>query len=221
MIKYDINLEFIIIANDITIEEEKILNRYRIENLILYKVPRETLYESWNRGISKARYNILTFWNVDDIRFPKAFEKGCSYINQGIQIVYFPFVLMGIRKVTFFQKRFTLRLFSLKFVKAVQFDKEVFMKGCMGGPFFMFHRSVIESIGFFDGTFIVAGDFDWFARAAYNNIVFKKIDKPGGIFFTHSGNLTVTNSKIQARENKRILGKYGFFSYNSSNKYLL
>ena len=78
----------------------------------------------------------------------------------------------------------------------------------MCGPFFMFQRSVFDKIGPFDETFNVAGDFDWFARAAFMNITFKEIRTTGGVFFTHSGNLTVTNTKVQADENNTILNRY-------------
>jgi len=206
--KLNLYLEFILIANDISIIEENILREHQINNLKTIRVPRETLYASWNRGIREASSEIITFWNVDDLRFPKALLKGIHELRKGVQFVYFSFILLGTIKMSVFNKRLNFPLPYIKKVMAVPYDRKIFMKGCLCGPFFMFHRSVFDKIGPFDEAFIVAGDFDWFARAAYMNVIFKEIRTIGGVFFTHSGNITVTNSSIQANENNVILKRY-------------
>jgi glycosyltransferase involved in cell wall biosynthesis len=208
----NIDLEFILIANDINSEEEKIIVRWHIPNLKILKVNRETLYASWNRGILEASSDILVFWNVDDIRFPGALYKGIDEIGKGAQLVYFSFIMMGLSRILLFRRRISVPFYNLKRTKALPYNREDFMKGCMCGPFFMFHRTVFETIGPFDETFVVAGDFDWFARAAFMNIKFKELSVIGGVFFTHSGNLTVKYSKIQADENKTVLNRYYYLN---------
>lgn len=206
--KLNLNMEFIIIANDISSIEENILKNHQIANLKTIRVPRETLYASWNRGIREASSEIITIWNVDDIRFPKALLRGVYEIQNGGELVYFSFIIFGVIRYLFFKKKIRLPLLYIKKVTAVPYNRELFIKGCMCGPVFMFHRCVIEKIGFFDESFIVAGDFDWFARAAFMNIAFKGLRTTGGIFFVHSNNLSVANSKVQANENNTILNRY-------------
>jgi hypothetical protein len=207
-IKLKLAIEFILIANDISIIEENILWEHQIDNLKTIRVPRETLYASWNRGIREASSEIITFWNVDDIRFPKALLKGIHELRKGVQFVYFSFIIIGTIRLSVFNKKMNFPVPYIKNVMATPYDRKIFMKGCLCGPFFMFHRSVFDKIGPFDETLIVAGDFDWFARAAYMNVTFQGIRTIGGIFFTHSGNLTVTNTKVQADENNTILNRY-------------
>lgn len=208
VLKSDIDLEFILIANDLSIEEEKIIEKWHISNLKILKVKRETLYASWNRGILEASSEILVFWNVDDIRFPGALYRGIEEIRKGAQLVYFSFIMMGLSKISLFKRKVSAPFYNLKRIKALPYNREAFMKGCMCGTFFMFHRTVFETIGPFDESFVVAGDFDWFARAAFMNIRFKELSVIGGVFFTHSGNLTVKYSKIQADENNTVLNRY-------------
>lgn len=207
-IKLKLSFEFILIANDISIIEENILKEHQINNLKTIRVPRETLYASWNRGIREALSEIITFWNVDDLRFPKAILDGINEIQRGAELVYFSFIVLGMIKVSFFNKRIRLPYLFIKKINVVPYKRDLFIKGCMCGPFFMFQRSVFDKIGPFDETFNVAGDFDWFARAAFMNITFKEIRTTGGVFFTHSGNLTVTNTKVQADENNTILNRF-------------
>lgn len=206
--KYKIGIEFIIVANDISIEEENELAKCRLTNLKILRVPRETLYASWNRGIREASSDIISFWNVDDIRFPKALFNGVNEIQKGVGLVYFSYFIFGINKVTFFNKKIRLPFFIFRKVNAVPYNRELFMKGCLCGPFFMFHRTVIDKIGSFDETFIVAGDYDFFAKAAFNNILFKNNKSIEGIFIIHSNNICGLNSRIQSKENAEVLNRY-------------
>jgi glycosyltransferase involved in cell wall biosynthesis len=206
--KYQIEIEFIIIANEISVEEENELAKCRLTNLKILKVPRETLYSSWNRGIREASSGIIAFWNVDDLRFTKAFHSGVSQIRKGAELVYFSFIIFGINRVSFFKKRIRFPFLILRRVNAAPYNKELFMKGCMGGPFFMFHKRVVDKIGPFDESFTIAGDFDWFARASFSNIKFTGDKQIGGIFFVHSNNISGINHQIHVSENEEVSKRY-------------
>jgi GT2 family glycosyltransferase len=204
----DLQIEFILIANSISKAEESILKKNNIPNIRVVRVQRETLYASWNRGIREATSGTIGFWNVDDIRFSTAIIKGFKEIKKGSQIVYFPFLILGISKILLFNKKISIPLLLFKIVKAIPYKRELFVTGCMCGPFFIFKKSILEYIGPFDESFIVAGDFEWFARAAFKNVKFATIKSCGGIFFTHYSNLTVKNPQIQTLENEIVLKRY-------------
>jgi GT2 family glycosyltransferase len=205
---YGITTEFILIVNDVNEKEKDHLSQIELQNLKLIYVPRETLYSSWNRGVREASSNVIAFWNVDDIRFTRAIFNGYNEILTGNQIVYFSFYILGFTKVYILKKRIRILFFIFKKSKMAPYDREKFMKGCMCGPFFMFHREVFDIIGPFDESFIVAGDFDWFARAAKMDISFKYLKNIGGIFFTHFRNLTILFSKTQTEENNLVIERY-------------
>jgi hypothetical protein len=206
--KMDINCEFILIANDINIKEEAIITKCKLSNMRVVRVPRETLYASWNRGIREASSDIIVFWNVDDIKFPKAVLSGVNDIRKGAELVYFPFFMFGIGKVTFLKKRIRFPFLILRKINVLPYNRELFMKGCMCGPFFMFNRKVVDKIGPFDESFTIAGDFEWFARASFNNVIFKKSNRNGGIFFVHFNNISGNNYQIHVNENQEVSNRY-------------
>jgi hypothetical protein len=206
--RFNMDSEVILVANDITHEEEELLIKNKITNLKIIRVPRETLYSSWNRGIREAKSEIIAFWNVDDIRFVKALVNGIRLIKNGRQLVYFSFISIGIMKYTLFNKKMTIQFPIFRKTKMVPYNRELFMKGCMCGPFFIFQRSLIDIIGSFDETFTIAGDFEWFARASYHNINFEGINNIGGIFYIHSANISGSNTNVHIKENSEVMDRY-------------
>jgi GT2 family glycosyltransferase len=208
ILKYNIETEYIIIANNTSNEEEIILARCRLPNLKIIRIPRETLYASWNRGIREASSEIIAFWNVDDIRLPGALYLGVDEIRKGAELVYFSFIIFGITRISLFNKRIKFPFLVFKRVKSIPYSRDLFIRGCLCGPFFIFNRNIIGKIGFFDESFTIAGDYEWFARASCNNIKFKNIDQTGGIFIVHSNNISGINHQIHVNENESVINKY-------------
>jgi GT2 family glycosyltransferase len=201
--KSKINHEFIIISNSPNEYEKKKLieieNNKNIQSRIII-CERESLYATWNRGASQAKYPNITFWNVDDIRFPNAIIGGLQKLKQNIDIVYFPFIYKRYIKI------FKLKILAkIKIFKTIDFDKNLFTKGMHVGPFFMAKKEVFNKIGYFDESFKIAGDFDWMVRVAKADMVFKKSDILGGIFTNDGNTLSGSKNQLQQEENKRIL----------------
>jgi hypothetical protein len=192
------------IANDPTPEELLILNELAKETWFnLHTVPRESFYASWHRGVQVANAPVCTSWNVDDNRNPEAILDGLRLIRDEAGIVYFPFTY----------KRY-VQIFGFDIlVKQVVFDPPIFdqarfTKEMHGGPFFMFTKDVYETVGLFDESFKVSGDFDWCVRAA--KVVpeaFAKSSVNAGIFEKRPGTLSGGHNPLQDAENKRIIGE--------------
>ena len=195
--------EFLIISNSPNEEEKAKLDAIKNNENIISKIitcERESLYATWNRGIRESAYPNITFWNVDDLRFPNAIIGGLNKLRAGADIVYFPFIYK--RYVRFLD--FSI-LVKIKVTKTVEFDKKLFMTGMYVGPFFMVSKKAVSEIGNFDETFKIAGDFDWMVRAAKANLRFEKSDILGGIFTNDGTSLSGSKNTLQQEENKTIL----------------
>lgn len=198
-----IDHEFIIISNSPNEYEKNKLDEIEKNINIQSKIvicERESLYATWNRGIKEAKYSAITFWNVDDIRFPNAIIGGLQKLKENVDIVYFPFIY----------KRYVIILglkilVKIKIFKTIEFDKNLFSKGMYVGPFFMVKKDTFNKVGYFDESFKIAGDFDWIVRVTKANMIFKKSDMLGGIFTNDGNTLSGSKDQLQQEENKRIL----------------
>jgi hypothetical protein len=199
--------EYLIISNDPTEKEKFLLENIedKMNKVRVIFVPLETLYATWNRGVSEAKGEVIGFWNVDDIRYPKAIVDGVSLLKGEYDLVYFPFRY----------KRY-IRIFGLdilvknKIVQVPQFDQNEFIRSMVCGPFFIFKKSLFEKVGPFDEQFKIAGDFDWCVRAAKIS-KFIKSEEVAGLFMNNGTSLSGSKNKLQGEENNTIYKKHGVF----------
>lgn len=209
LLKKGVTVEFVIIANDISDLENRLLLSCKIKNMKLIRVKLETLYASWNRGVREAESQAICFWNVDDIRFPKAIPLGLKELKKVANIVYFDFFISGWYKINKFRS-FIKRplLYMFKKVSPIEYNRKRFVSEMHCGPFFMFSKNAIITNGYFDEQFLIAGDFEWCARAAYNSLSFKKISCISGIFQYHGNNLSGSHKNQHIIENGLVILRY-------------
>lgn len=196
--------EFLIIFNSPNELEKEFLRQLQTKAHIPTRIiicDREPLYATWNRGIKEAAYPHITFWNVDDNRFPNAIIGGLQRMQEGFDVVYFPFIYKRYVKIFGFKV-----LVKIKITKTIPFDQTLFLKGMYIGPFFMVRKSIFDKVGFFDDTFKIAGDFDWAVRATKSGVKFIKSDIIGGTFTNDGTTLSGSRSDLLQTENKRITG---------------
>jgi hypothetical protein len=201
--KYNVNHEFIIIPNSPNKKERDKLKEIRNNKIIKPKIiicERESLYATWNRGCTHARYPNVTFWNVDDVRFPEAIISGLNKINEGNDIVYFPFIYKRYIKL------FNIKILAkIKKFKMIEFDKVIFSNAMHIGPFFIANKKSLEGINLFDDSFKISGDLDLQVRAVKKGLVFKKDSTIAGIFTNDGTTLSGSKNKLHKEENMRIL----------------
>jgi ubiquinone/menaquinone biosynthesis C-methylase UbiE len=204
-----IEIEIVIIANDPTEKENACLDDLSTDALNsegkawvrIIKVPRESLYASWNRGVREARGEIVGFWNVDDERYPEAIPASLEAFGKGAQLVYFPFIykryvhIAGIDMIAKVRK-----------IDPPLFDQARFRNEMHAGPFFMFKRETVGTVGIFDESFKIAGDFDWLSRAS-QLIPFTKVDAVAGVFKNNGRTLSGSRNSLQQDENMRVTGQ--------------
>ncbi|MFA5131380.1 MAG: glycosyltransferase [Patescibacteria group bacterium] len=195
------DFEIIAIANDPSEFEKKLLRAFLSENKYFryYEITRESLYATWNRGVGLAEGDIIGFWNVDDERFSRAILRGVKAIEDGKDLVYFPFIY----------KRFVKILSLSILVKRVLitpslFSREKFKKEMQIGPFFIFRKEFFYKVGPFDDSFKIAGDYEWQARAAQHSDFYlsKEI---AGVFTNDGSGLSGRKDELQQEENSIII----------------
>lgn len=187
-----IKLEVVIIANAASDDERHILTT--LENTLspvsgaaiqVHYVPRETLYASWNRGVTLARSDILGFLNVDDTRTPQGIREGYAYLSDTGDLVDFAFSIKssaGIKQLH------------------AEYDPAQFSPKTGVSPFFMVHRRLINRAGAFNEHFRITGDFEFSKREAVRHASSRVSTINAGMFVLHGDNLSGGTNPLEAVE---------------------
>lgn len=209
--KSGFSYEVIAVANDPTELEKSVLYSLRDQPWFrLIEVPREGIYDSWNRGISEAAADTCAFWNVDDDRFADAVADGLRIIRErkssgeAKQIVCFPFIYKRYVKV------FGIPVL-LKRVRMspAPFSKEEYIRSMHAGPFFMFTKAAYEFVGPFDPVLRITADYEWCARAASKDIEFCASSIDAGSFKNDGTTSSGSKNPNHIKELLKICEKYG------------
>jgi len=198
----NISFEHLLIFNDQTETEKRIISNYKNPNIKISNVPRENLYSTWNRGIRESKGDNICFWNVDDQRNSESIIDGISLLEND-NLIYFPFIYIRYIKI------FNIPLpVKIKKISPPEFNKEEFGQSMQCGPFFMFTRKFFEEVGEFNENFRIAGDFDWCIRASKIGS-FKKSKITGGTFINNGNSLSGSKDNRHIEENAKIYQEYG------------
>jgi len=200
-------LEFILIHNDPLIEEENVLEVFiddHPELVINYqKITREGLYRSWNRAIRLAKGELITIWNVDDIRFPDSFSHQANALSTNGEAV----LVYG--------NRYLSGEYGSKQLDPWIVDEIIspaWFKKFQGGCFFMWRKEIHSQIGYFDEQLISAGDQDFWYRVVEKYRVLKT-DHYLGIYLNKVGS-GLSKNRDEADIEKLVIGaRYGYYTY--------
>lgn len=151
-------VELSIVHNAPTNVERQIIEKYRDKlNIISQEVQLEPLYRSWNRAIAQSSGEYLCTWNVDDLRTPDSLERMTKTLDKNPSV---GFTYGDIIVVNEFCKR------DGRFIKTPEYSFWLGTTGAIGGPFYMWRRSLVERVGYFDEQFKSGADFDYTVRLA-------------------------------------------------------
>jgi len=157
-------MEVIVIDSGSPENEGSIVHDFRRQhsNIHYFRTERETVYQSWNRAIRAARGIYVTNANTDDRHFPHAFETlvrsleshptaAVAYADCDVTVVPgHPATSAPIVATLAWPDYDAHRLFQANFI----------------GPQPMWRRDLHERYGFFDETFVTAGDYEFWLRLA-------------------------------------------------------
>lgn len=113
---------------------------------------------SMNKCIKEASADLLTIWNVDDLRTPNSIELQVLAFENGADIVYGDFIIT---------KKFGEE--NGKYISFAKFENkpEEFTRSMLLGPYMAFRKSLILKSGLFDEQLKSGADFDLAIRLAF------------------------------------------------------
>ena len=196
-------LELVLDINEPSISELKILKEFRSQfpgvlNLSINEsvVPMSV---SLNNCILRAKANYLCIWNIDDRRTTNSISSQYDLISNSekINTVYGPYVITSDYKYD-----------SGKLIDNSKNPDYQFTRSMLLGPFFMFRKSLIEKIGYFDEQFYSAADFDFAVRLAFIGGL-KSTQNLLGYFLDNQSGLSTNKNSIGPIERSIIQLRYG------------
>ena len=199
--------EFLLLFNDPTEEEDaKIKERIAGKNHFkYYKIDREPLYATWNRGIKLASGKYCANWNVDDIRLPDSLFRQANALDDNPKCA-----LAYGNTINILRHEDTTGTINNE-LDYSETTKHKFRDSCFLSCFPMWRKSIHDTIGYFDEQFKVVGDFEFQIRVAYK-YPFVKVDGILGYFFIGSGGARLSQqNKMQIIENNMTYLRYGVY----------
>ena len=195
------DIELSIVHNDPSAEERSIIDEFsgRIR-IVRCEIPRESLYASWNRAIAQSHGEYLACWNADDLRSPDSLERMARTLNDQPQAgwTYGDFVLSR-----------SFGTLAGRLVATPEWTSDLATRGAIGGPFFMWRRSLLQSVGWFDEQFRSGGDFDYTVRLTLGSIGQRTPGTIGYFLDEHSG--LSTSGNLQPIERTVVQLRYGIY----------
>jgi len=197
--RYD-NIEYIIVDGGSTDGSLDVIKGYagRVDRWLSEKD--RGMYDAINKGLRMARGEIVAYINSDDIYHPDVFRTVADYFDRHTDtaLVYGDCDLInenGRFLYTYHYPDFRINFFlALDHCTIPQ-------------PASFWRRSIHERIGYFDPSYKMAGDFDFFARAGRRFHV-GHIQRTLAMHRVHGGSLTSSGRACWMKEVREIQKRY-------------
>jgi GT2 family glycosyltransferase len=122
--------------------------------------PVKPIGTSMNKCIEEAGADIVTIWNVDDLRTPDSLEAQLKVFqeNKDVGVVHGNFVIVNEFGKTHGQ--------YIDHTGPTFTSPKELTRGMFIGPFFAFRKALVKDIGYFDEQLVSGADFDLAIRLA-------------------------------------------------------
>jgi glycosyltransferase involved in cell wall biosynthesis len=168
---------------------------------------RETLYAAWNRGIGLAHGKYITNANTDDRHRPDAFEILARTLdnNPDFGMAYGDCLITETNNETF-QCNSAKSAYIFPACSTLQALARQFF-----GPQPMWHASSHEIVGWFDDSYTVQGDYDFFMRIAWKlggihvpELLGLYCRRPDSVERANQGKNVLEQAQVRAKYRKAI-----------------
>lgn len=201
--------EIIVIEGDSQEDEKEIVLQYQKHHpQIKYIFTKKLgLYHAWNLGIRASKAKYITNLNADDRLKKDALEIMAKYLNKHpeVALVYGDDYVTSKPNETFDNNSSNGRCF-----RNPDYTHKELLIHCLCGPHPMWRRKLHDELGYFDESYKIAGDYEFWLRIAekYKLLHILKII---GLYYENLNGLTLSNLDLTYKENLRIKPKY-FYS---------
>jgi GT2 family glycosyltransferase len=174
--------------------------RNGINTKIIESESRIGLYTAWNIAIKAASTDYIMNYNTDDMLFDYALETYEKWIikDPEADIIFGPFGLVKTRDIY---------NFSL-YAKWPKYNHALLMYEYLCGPFPLIKKKVFEEIGYFDESYITAGDYEMVARMSKNGYNFQQIEQCIGCFYERGDSISNRDKDLLDYEIKKVKNTY-------------
>jgi glycosyltransferase involved in cell wall biosynthesis len=158
---------------------------------------REDMYAAWNRGILAARGKYLTSANTDDRHRRDAFEILTSALERDPSAALaYADVLVSTHENDTFE---TVNPYA--YYRWPKFDRQRLFRVGYCGPQPVWRRSLHDTYGLFDTSFVSAGDYEWWLRIGRGER-FVHVPEILGIYYANPNSVEHRNAAINWRESE-------------------
>ncbi len=204
-------LEIIVIDSNSLENERSIVEEFQktYENILYIRTDeREGLYASWNRGVRSANGRYITNANTDDRHLLRSLEIKATALDvfPDVGLVYSDIWGTDIEN-DMFDTEDTDRLHLYRYP---DFTPLSGLSGSNFSPQPMWRRSAHDIVGFFDESYTVAGDYEFFYRLAVK-LGALHIREPLGLYLENQSGIEYSHPELTRNEFSRLRNKF----YNS------
>jgi glycosyltransferase involved in cell wall biosynthesis/Tfp pilus assembly protein PilF len=200
-------LEIIVVDSASPQNERAIVEEFqkRYSNIVYIRTEeRETLSAAWNRAIKASRGKYLTTANTDDRHRRDALEILARTLDEHpeVTLVYADCLITRAENQTFETATVANQYRWLDFNRA-----DLLLKGCFIGPQPLWRREVHDEHGFFDPSFVTAGDYEFWLRIACTR-EFLHVRETLGLYLESSNSVEHANAERGAKEAAEAHARY-------------
>lgn len=155
-------MEIIVIDSGSPENERAVVEEFQARHprIVYVRTERETLYGAWNRGALSARGTFLVNANADDRHRDDAFEVMSGALAGGEALAYSDALITEVENETL-SSHSAVMAWALP-----DFSPRQALADCPFGCCVMWRRDLHLSLGLFDESFRIAGDYEFFLKAA-------------------------------------------------------
>ena len=195
-------LEIIVVNSGSGQNEEAVVRKFqkKYKNIIyIHTKEREGVYAAWNRGIKVARGEYITNANTDDRHRSDALEVMAYVLNKTPDAgLAYADVLITDKENETYEKHTGSRAYRWE-----EFRREFLACHNYVGPQPMWRRSLHDKHGYFDESFLVSGDWEFWLRIAEGTKLLH-IPEYLGLYLASPCSIEHENLGNRAKEDSRI-----------------
>ena len=206
-------LEIIVVNSASTDSTGMILEREYLPHITLIQTPwRESMYAAWNRAIKLAKGDYIVPANCDDRFHPDSLRVLAMRLDEhpdtGLACAD---SIVTTTPNAHWDERFAVCQeppYERGILGFPPPDALTLTQACVIGNAPMWRKALHEAIGYFDESYLIAGDYEWALRLAANDVKMDKYPAPPGLFYWNAGTQGRAYADQSAYESTRALLKW-------------